>query len=363
MTTPGHSATVTYSDVIARLAEQRLRYAEMNAGSNLRLVVTKFGGRIFAFPREGEDGLFWINPAFADSKQFAAFASRREWNIGGDRVWIGPEIQFITQAWAERPGEAPHRIPWQMDPGDFTLNALDGDERETPICRLEQKVDLKAHTVAEGLARIQLERVIQPASDPLAGAGLASGVFLGGYEQRIRMLALDSGTAPAEWWSVTNLHPAGDIYFAATPDVRVTDFIQSAPPELRLQGPGYVGGRITGDCGYKLGFSMPHLLGRYAYLAKHDDGTAHLFVRAFTSSPEGRYLEQAAHRPGYTGAAAFVYNDGGGLGGFGEFECMGAAIGGENQPRFCEDRLTLWVYAGTRTELAPVMRALLGIEI
>jgi hypothetical protein len=353
---------VAYSDVVARLDEQRLRYAEMNAGPNLRLVVSKFGGRIFAFPQDGEDGLFWINPAFADPKQFAAFASRGEWNIGGDRVWIGPEIHFITQGWAERPGEAPFAIPWQMDPGDFTLNALDAGERDTPICRLGQKIDLKAHTAAEGMARVQLERVIQPVSDPLAESN-AAGVFLGGYEQRISMVALEPGTAGAEWWSVTNLHPAGEVYFAATPDVRVTDFMQPAPRELRLQGPGYVGGRLTGNCGYKLGFSMPHLLGRYAYLWKHDDGTAHLFIRSFSSLPEGRYLEQVAHQPGATGAAAFIYNDAGGLGGFGEFECMGAAIGGESQPRFCQDRLTLWIYAGTRGELAPVMRALLGVEI
>jgi hypothetical protein len=357
------SVTVTYSDVVARLGEQRLRFVEMSAGPNLRLVVTKLGGRIFAFPQDGEAGLFWINPAFADPEQFAAFASRGEWNIGGDRVWIGPEIQFITQAWAPRPGEAPFAIPRQMDPGDFTLNSLSAEERETPLCRLEQKVDLKAYTAAEGTAQVQLERVIQSIGDPLADLGFASGVFLGGYEQRIRISALEPGTAPAEWWSVTNLHPPGEVYFAATPDVRVTDFIQPAPPEMRLGGPGYVGGRITGDYGYKLGFSMPHLLGRYAYLRKHADGTAHLFVRLFTSSPEGRYLEQPAHAPGYTGAAAFIYNDGGGFGGFGEFECMGAAVGGEDQPRFCQDRLALWVYAGTRAELAPVMRALLGIEI
>jgi hypothetical protein len=353
-------SSVRYAQTVQRLEEQRIIFAELSAGPGLRLVVTGLGGRIFAFA--GNDSLFWLNPAFADAAAFEAFVAQRDWNIGGDRVWIGPEIQFITRGWAERPGEAPFETPAQMDPGDFaltSLGAVDGRPGGGGWL-LQQQVDLAAHTAVEGRASIRLKREIAPARDPLARGETATSVFLGGYEQRIEM-AVDG--ARAQWWSVTNLPPPGEVYFASTPGVRSIDFIQPAPAGMRLTGSGYVGGRITGDCAYKLGFPAPHLLGRYAYLWKREDGAGMLFVRSFTSPADGDYGEEVAHQPGYTGAMGFIYNDNGDLGAFGEAECMGAATGGSGRPGVSRDRLTMWIYSGTRAQLAPVMRDLLGVEI
>lgn len=197
--------TITFEQITARLDEQEIACAAVPLENRATLVVTSLGGRIFAFLPDREGCLFWTNPAFADPNAFAGLVRAREWNIGGDRVWVGPEIQFI---------------------------------------------------------------------------------------------------------------------------------VQERSPEL----------------------------GRYAYLHQFSDREGYLLVRAFYSQPGASYLEEPAHVPGCNGHSAFIYKDDGGLGGFGEFECMGAAIGGAEGPAECLDRLPLWVYAGEPARLRAVMRALLGVE-
>jgi hypothetical protein len=343
---------ITYQQLTARLHEQALPCADAALPGGLRLVMTTLGGRIFAFLPGSDESLFWVNPVFGARDDFASFVAQRAWNIGGDRVWIGPQIQFMLRDGASG------GIPPAMDPGDFRLEALDDS-----TFRLSQEAALEAHTIGNGAVTVRIERTIRPLADPLAGEGISEGLFCGGYEQVIRMAHLGPGPAMASWWSVTNLHPGGDVVFAATPGLRYDDFIAPVPPELHSIGPHYARARLTGEHQYKTGYQAAHILGRFAYLNVSQPGHGYLLVRSFHSRPGGAYLEEPSQHPGRNGASAFVYNDDGRFGRFGEFECMGAAIGGSSGETVCEERLPLWVYRGHPEALAAILRALVGVTL
>jgi hypothetical protein len=57
-----------------------------------------------------------------------------------------------------------------------------------------------------------------------------------------------------------------------------------------------------------------------------------------------------------------VYNDGGEMGGFGEMECSGRAIGGGAGRTTSDDAFRMWVYVGAHARLTAILHALTGIS-
>jgi hypothetical protein len=358
MTPPiGYQRSASLRQIIARLDEQGIAHASIPLANGATLVAMALGGRIFAFLPDREECLYWVNPAFADPQAFAHFVRGKEWNIGGDRVWVGPEIQFIIQERSAEVGRSMSAVPPAMDPGAFTLK-----QTEPGAWKLAQTMTLDAYCIAEGTVSLQLDRTVRPLDDPLAGTGISEGVWFAGYEQQIALRRIGGDPIPASWWSVTNLHAGGDVLIATLPGVTYDDFITPAPTELHALQPGYVRARVTGDRWYKTGYDARCVTGRFAYLHQTSPNGGYLLVRAFYSNPAGRYLEEPAHQTGRNGHSMFVYDDGR-FGGFGEFECMGAAIGGPGDPAGCLDRVPLWIYAGEPARLRAVAGALLGIAL
>ncbi len=62
------------------------------------------------------------------------------------------------------------------------------------------------------------------------------------------------------------------------------------------------------------------------------------------------------------GDSICVYNDDGGIGEFGEIECMGQAVGWNGRTS-STDTLALWCYVGRLPDLQLIGRHLLGIEV
>ena len=88
--------TVTLEQLRGTLDAHALPYGVMPLQEGITLVITQHGGRIFAFDESGES-LFWINPLLADATAFGDFLAAGGWNLGGERIWIAPEIQYIIQ--------------------------------------------------------------------------------------------------------------------------------------------------------------------------------------------------------------------------------------------------------------------------
>jgi hypothetical protein len=291
---------------------------------------------------------------------FRALLAADGWNLGGERVWIAPEIQYSVHDRRDFWGTL--RLPPQMDPGQHLL-----DEPAPGVYRLRQELTLDAHNLASGCKDLRLERLIRRAEDPLrhlsAYADLVNGVVFAGYEQTMVLSESQRNGIVSASWNLLQVRPGGRILIPATPEVEVTSYMEPVDDSIQTVDAHCLSLHVTGDRRYKLGIKAAHLLGRIAYYRPLGDGRGSLLVRNFFCNPSSFYPEEPAGQPGRRGDAVHIYNDDGALGGFGELECQGQAIGGETGRSTSTDQVILWLYVGAPQKLSAIAHHVLGVEL
>jgi hypothetical protein len=111
---------LTFARCAQALEQAGLGYGVLTLANGVRLVISERGGRIFGpFVDEQTLGLFWVNPVLGDEAAFSRFLAAGEWNLGGERIWIAPEIQYLVADRRDFWGTI--SVPVQMDPGSWTL--------------------------------------------------------------------------------------------------------------------------------------------------------------------------------------------------------------------------------------------------
>ncbi len=352
---------ITYRQVIRRLEENGLTYAVLTLQNDVSIIIVQRGGRIFGpFLSPDSESIFWLNSAFARPDSFKEFLHSGDWNLGGDRMWIAPEIQYSVPDRADYWGTI--RIPEQVDPGRYVL-----DQPQPEGWRLSQDVTLEAYNLASGQKELHLARLIRRVEDPLrnlsAYRDLIEGVTFAGYEQVVSLSESRLDDIMSEAWSLIQLNPGGLLLIPASRRVEFTDYYQPIDASLQTIHADHVRLKITGDRQYKVAYKAAHVFGRLAYFNHFDHGRAYLIVRNFFNNPSLPYAEEPPHVPGCRGHSIHVYNDNGMFGGFGELECNAQTIGGETGRSASTDQLLLWLYVGAADRVKDVALHLLGIEL
>jgi hypothetical protein len=351
---------ITYTDVVQRLEENVIPYSRLVLQNGVSLLLAQRGGRIFGpFLSSQGESVLWMNVAFANAETFKAFLAAGDWNLGGERVWIAPEIQYGVRDRADFWNTL--TLPAQMDPGAWTL-APDGD-----AWTLAQTLTLDAYNLARGQKTLRVARRIRPADDPLrhlrAYETLLDGVTFAGYEHVVGLSETQTDAIMSEAWNVAQLNPGGRLLIPAMAAVEYTDYFEPIDADYQTIDARGVSLRITGDRRYKVGYKAAHLLGRLGYVNRLDDGRAYLLVRAFFNNPSAPYVEEPPDCIDCRGHSVHVYNDGGMFGGFGELECNGQTIGGATGRAASADTFVLWLYAGAPDKIAAIARQLLGFTV
>ena len=352
---------ITQRQLLSRLDEQRMAYRSLPLQNGVSLVVTQQGGRIYGpFLTADSESLFWIPAAFASAGSFAALCESGDWNIGGDRLWIAPEVQYNVRDRFDFWGT--YDLPAQVDPGRYTIDQPQGDQ-----VVLTQDMSLQAFNLAVGQKELQLKRLIRPAGDPLrkldCHEALVRDTLFAGYEQVITISESKRDDIVTEAWSLIQVNPGGVLIIPATPRVEYSDYYEPIDETLQTIYPNHVRLTITGDRRFKVGYRAAHVYGRVGYYNHLDDGRAYLIVRNFFNNPSAPYGEEPAHTPGRQGHSIHVYNDDGGFGGFGELECNGQTIGGDTCRSSSTDQLVLWLYVGNSAQIKEIGLHLLGVEL
>lgn len=355
------SNMITYRQVIARLEENDLPYGVLTLQNDVSIIISQRGGRIFGpFLSPESESIFWINSVFAKPDSFKEFLNSGAWNLGGDRIWIGPEIQYGVRDRTDYWGTI--YWPEQVDPGRYML-----DQPKPAQWHLSQEMTLEAYNLAYGQKELRLERLIQRVEDPLRNLSdyqdLIDGVLFAGYEQVVSHSEGKLDDIMSEAWSLVQLNPGGLLLILASPRVEFTDYYEPIDESLQTIHSNHVRLKITGDRRYKVGYKAAHVFGRLAYFNHFDDGRAYLIVRNFFNNPSVPYIEEPAHLPGCRGHSVHVYNDDGNFGGFGELECNAQTIGGVTGRSASTDQLLLWFYVGAADKVKEIALHLLGVEL
>jgi hypothetical protein len=352
---------ITQSQLIARLDEQGKAYRVLSLQDGVSIVVSQSGGRIYGpFLSADGESITWIPAGFASADAYAAFCQSGDWNVGGDRIWIAPEVQYnVTDRndfWNT------YDLPAQVDPGRYQVA-----EPKPGQVKLSQEMELQTHNVASGKKRLSLERVIRPAANPLrrldSFEDLSPDVVYAGYEQVITIAEEQQDGIASEVWSLIQLNPGGELLIPSTPGVEYSDYYAPIDDTLQTIYPNHIRLQITGDRQYKVGYKAAQVFGRLGYYHTLEDGRAYLIARNFFNNPSVPYVEEPAHVPGRQGHSIHVYNDDGALGGFGELEVNGQTIGGESGNSTVTDHLLFWLFVGSPEQVKQIALHLLGVKV
>jgi hypothetical protein len=342
-----------------RLEENKLVYGELELQNGVKLLVLERGGRVFGpFLTPESNTLLWVSSALGSREALAHFVKSNQWNAGGERIWVAPEIQFSvsdrTDFWNTI------NIPAQMDPGEWRL------DEQPDGWRLRQGLTLTANNLAHGEKELWVERFIHPVADPLTYtrdyAGLLDGVTYAGYEQIVMLREAKHDDIMSQSWNVAPVWPGGHMIIPSSPAVEVSDYFEPIDDRYLSHHAHHVILQITGDRRYKVGLKAAQTYGRFGYFNRLDDGSAYLIVRNYFNNPSSPYAEEPPQTPGGAGDSIHVYNDGGLFGGFGELECHGQTIGGHTGRSSSTDQQVLWVYSGQTDKVARICWQLLGVE-
>jgi len=351
---------ITFSQVVDSLATNNQPYATLTLQNDVRLIISQLGARILGpFLSSNSESIFWLNRSLAAPDSFKTFLASAEWNLGGERIWIAPEIQYLVRDRSDFWGSI--RVPEQMDPGHYSLEQTSPNQ-----CLLTQEIMLEAHNLARGQKELRVQKSIHQVEDPLRHLSnyeaLIDGIQFGGYEQIVSLSEKNLDDINSEVWNLVQLNPGGQLLIPASPHVEHSDYFEPIDEQYQIVHSHHLSLKITGDRRYKVGYKAAHVFGRLAYFNHLDHDQAYLIVRNFFNNPAAPYVEEPADRPGRRGHSIHVYNDGGDLGGFGELECNGQTIGGATGRTSTTDQFVLWLYVGAANKVKQLIPHLLGIK-
>ena len=154
----------TLSTFKKNLEAAGLRYAVLPLVNAHTLLVTEHWGKAFGpFKGDKDCGTLWVSPKAADAESLREMAARGDWCVGGDRLWLAPEVQFnIPDRKRRDSGLTAYVLPGAIDPGRYTLKA----EHKRCVA-LTQTLEVKQYNTAGGLKKVSVERRFFPARDPL----------------------------------------------------------------------------------------------------------------------------------------------------------------------------------------------------
>lgn len=356
-------STQTHYETVLKAVDEP--YAVLPLQHGATALVTQRGARVLGiFPAPGSDNLLWTNSnAFDDAARWANFVAQGNWNLGGERIWIAPEIQYNVRNRADFWGTL--SVPSAMDPGQYTLE-------QNPDCiHLHSQMRLNAYNLAKGQQDLDINRWISPISDPLSSVTTHdTAVTYCGYQQQVRLRTHDTDI-PTEAWNLVQVQAGGQLIIPCMPQIKASDYTGSVPAaarEVLLGDVPHVRLHLDGKRQYKLGYQAASVTGRMAYFQSLGNGRAALLVRSFFNNPSNHYAEEPPDAIGQGGHSIHVYNDGGEFGGdmsFGEMECTGTTIhtGAALADNTANDSFLMWVYCGPLETLRSIAHLLLGVHL
>jgi hypothetical protein len=351
---------ITQAQLRATLDGTGERYQVMALADGFSLIVTQRGGRIFSFLPDG-DPLCWINPVLESPDAFAAAIAEGVWNLGGERIWIAPEVQYNS---SDRTRFMKTLLfPPQMDPAAYTFEA------DATSARLKTQMTLQAYNLGSGSTTLTVEHHIRTGlPNPLRALKtfdmLMHGVAYAGFMRTVHLATATTDPLYSESWCLMQLNPGGTMLISTTvADAEVSTYFGDPAPDSLTVVDGAYRLALTGRREYKVGYKAAHVTGRLGYLNTLADGRGYLIIRNYFNNPSAIYAEEPPRLPGVNGHSVHVYNGGGDFGQMGELEVTGQTIGGVSGRASSTDDFVLWVFSGAREQLQAIGRLLLGVTI
>jgi hypothetical protein len=322
-----------------------------------RLLVLPYGGRVLGlYTAKSELNFYWSSLALATAEGARKFFAADEWpNSGGDRTWIGPEVDFFLPDFPKTDCYCQQRA---LDPGHYQVVETGGG------LQLVNRFTVHASRFKADL-NLRITKSFAPAPNPLRherGPDL-HGVAYAGYTQftSLELLGRSRATpARAGLWNLVQMPHGGEMviptYSRAEP-FRVFGTIPAADLLVQERAVRY---RMRQVGAQKISLRAVAMCGRVGYTYRMDDQWS-LIVRNFQVNPSGEYVDVPWTDPDRLGFAVQACNVNNELGAFSELEYHIPAIGHGTSGARCDDAAQVWAFRGTEPQMATARKILLGV--
>lgn len=277
---------------------------------------------------------FWENPDWSG-----------DWNVGGDRIWVGPEIAWHWKK-TDTVDFAQYDVPETNDSENWTV-----EEQADGRCRVRKEAEMR-HQREDKSVRYEIVREFEQVALSALDEFESAAAF-----QTVNRLTLLGGTPghPLDMWGLLQLPAGGVLYIPVRQKSEFRDYFTPIPDDMWSDKDGVLELQITGRQQYKVGLSAARVSGQMAYARAVEGG---FLVVYRTLSPEfwRPYCDVPICDQQGQGDAIQVYNDGAGLGSFGEMEYHTPAIFVGEGEQTVEDRC-LTVVGLVNEERWPAWRA------
>ncbi len=227
-------------------------------------------------------------------------------------------------------------------------------------------MELTLCNTASGRKRLRLERLIKPSMDPLKHIKnydeISDRGSFTGYTQEVALKDLSPDGAMTEVWNLIQLYPGGIVMVPTAGKAEYQDYYEPVEQQFIQIAECASFIKLTGRNKFKVGLKSSSVFGRIGYFEETDKGRARLAVRSFHNNPSFHYIDEPIGKPGSIGDSVQIYNDDGILGGFGEIEVHGSAVGGITECTHSRDVFELWQYTGDSAHMWDIAQMLLGIS-
>ena len=346
---------ITLSEAKSRLDLQGISYAQLPLGDGFSALITQYGGRLIG-PFSGEQGqsVLWITKEMTDDDAFSTFIKNRSWNLGGERLWINPELKFFCQS--PETFDDTYTVQSELDPGNYALmQSNDG-------VHLEQSCTVKVLGSGEEKSFF-IHRRYAPAPNPLAYNAELKDADVGycGYLQDVYL----KDTSPAfplelEPWILTQINPGGQLVVPYFGDFDSVDYYEPVGARQQVFD-GYAQLDVTGCDKFKVAYRAAQTFGRMGYVRHTDEGWQ-LMIRNYYNDPSAPYLSEPWGELDNRGCSFYCYNDHGLEDGFAEFENSCPPIGEKAGRSECHSTTSVWFFFGSQYDIGRIMKNLLGID-
>lgn len=348
---------VLNQDVLDRLEEQKIEYEVLDLHGGFKIIVTVRGGRILGPFKETGESLLWLNKAFKNKDEFDALIKNNEWNIGGDRLWIAPELPFFCRKKIDFDNS--YVVQPQMDPGNYQFEPWDGG------VKLSQDVDIPVFEMAFDTKQFNISKMITRANNPLQYLDNVEmdGVEFCGYEQDVEIEDVSPHAQMyLEPWFLTQINPGGSILIPYFGVFEYIDYYEPVDDTIQIVHENYVEVRVTGDRKFKTGYKSANTMGRAVYINRLVENQYYAIFRNFHNDPGNPYACAPWHDKSKKGCSMFVYNDDNNLGGFAEFENSGLTMKSSIKKVRINSKLSEWFFIGGKAQIESVIYRLLGLK-
>ena len=315
---------------------------------NGSIIVTEYGGRVLAVSIGESPNLLWVNP------NLETVMERREFNIGGLRVWVSPERNFFY--------ENPRKFegwfcPSELDPGEFRIVELTDS-----TVALESKFKLRDLLNLETLNMTIRRDILLEDLD-------------GGLSVHVRESLIASGFDKSRvcLWALAQVYPGygseGTVVIPVKPGAEPLHYFGEIPADRLKTTDSHVAFRIDGEYICKLGVKPEDLRLRgwasIGYIAKApwDSGLGLLLVMETCCAPrfQDECLDPSKVNPEGPKAAVQSYNSGPNEEHlrFGEIELQFPAAAIADGVQFSTVAYTLKAYLTTYEESLEKLRGIL----